>query len=332
MSSEPKLYRLVTRSDFDGLVCAVLLKHMDLLGDILFAHPKDVQDGKVPIGENDIVANLPYCNKAHLVFDHHWSEMVRVSSRASNHIIDPDAPSAARVVFDYFGGFESFPLTWDQMMIAVDKSDAAQFARDEILYPERWTLLSFIMDARTGLGRFRNFDVSNYQLMHDLIDYCRFNNIEEILKIPDVQDRVKLYHEHAPLFREQLDRCAQKFGDLVVLDLRNEVTIHPGNRFMIYALNPDVRLSMHVMWGVKGQNTVFALGKSIIDRSSPLNIGELMLEYGGGGHKNAGTCQTANERAAEVLEELVGRITGTKPDYQRPFAKPELQPNPFSQH
>jgi nanoRNase/pAp phosphatase (c-di-AMP/oligoRNAs hydrolase) len=301
-------YRLVTRSDFDGLVCAVLLKHLDMLDEVKFVHPKDMQDGKVVIGPNDITTNLPYVAGAHLVFDHHHSETIRNSGARSNHIITSSAPSAARVVYDYYGGKDVFPAPWDDMMAAVDKADAAQFSRDEILHPEDWVLLNYLMDSRTGLGRFRDFRISNYALMMELIDACKNHSIEEIMAMPDVKERSDMYFEHSELFTAQIQRCATVHGNLVVLDLRQEEIIYAGNRFLIYALFPETNISIHVLWGVKQQNTVFATGKSIINRSSKTNIGELMLKYGGGGHENAGTCQIDNDVADMTLKALIHAI------------------------
>ncbi|MGH2969732.1 MAG: exopolyphosphatase [Solirubrobacteraceae bacterium] len=301
-------YRLVTRSDFDGLVCAALLRQMDILGDVKFVHPKDVQDGKVELGPSDITTNLPFHPGVHLAFDHHSSETVRIARSHDNHVIWPDAESAARVVYEYYGGSPIFPDISEEMMDAVDKADSAQFSLDEILNPEGWVLLNFLMDPRTGLGRFRNFRISNYQLMMLLIDACTTKTVEAILRMPDVAERVELYRAHADRAKEQILRCATVHDNLVVLDLRDEEVIHPTNRFTIYALFPQCNISMHVLWGLKHQNTVFATGKSILDRSSQTNIGELMLEYGGGGHEAAGTCQVGNARAPKVLAELIERI------------------------
>ncbi|KHT47275.1 exopolyphosphatase [Vibrio sinaloensis] len=306
--SEQK-YRLVTRSDFDGLVCAVLLKQLNLIDDIKFVHPKDMQDGVVEITSRDIVTNLPYVADAHLVFDHHLSETIRNEGDRENHIIDPNAPSAARVVWEHYGGEATFPSQWLDMMEAVDKGDSAQFTRDEVLDSDGWNLLNFLMDARTGLGRFRNFRISNYNLMMDLIEYCKNHTIDEILQLDDVKERIDLYREHEVLFKDQIQRCATVHGNLVLLDLTNEETIYAGNRFMIYALFPQCNISIHKMWGFQKQNTVFATGKSIFDRSSKTNVGELMLKYGGGGHKAAGTCQIDNDKAEQVQQELIATIT-----------------------
>jgi len=301
-------FRLVTRSDMDGLVCAVIFKQLDMIDEITFVHPKDMQDGKIEITSNDIVTNLPYVAQAHMVFDHHESETVR-NDEADNHIIVADAPSAARVVYDYYGGKEKFPNIADDMMQAVDKADAAQFLMDDILHPKGWELLSFLMDSRTGLGRFREFRISNYQLMMELIDYCINHTISEIMLLPDVVERVELFNKYSDQFKHQLQTCSKVYGNLVVLDLREEEIIYPGNRFMIYALYPETNISIHVIWGFQKQNTVFATGKSIVNRSSQTNIGELMLKHNGGGHSAAGTCQIDNDKAEKVLMEIINVIT-----------------------
>ena len=303
-----KKYRLVTRSDFDGLVCAVLLKELNMIDEIKFVHPKDMQDGKIEITNNDISTNLPYVEGVHLAFDHHFSETLRHDKIKINHIIDPYAASAARVLYKYYGGQAKFPDISEAMMEAVDKSDSAQFAQEEVLHPEKWVLLNFIMDARTGLGRFKEFTVSNYQLMMQLIDYCKNHTIDEILQLPDVKERVDLYFDQEEKFKEQIQRCAKVYNNLVVLDLRNEDVIYAGNRFVIYALFPECNISIHVLWELKQQNTVFAVGKSIFNKTSQTNIGQLMLKYGGGGHQNAGTCQIENDKASKGLKELISQI------------------------
>ena len=300
--------RLVTRSDFDGLVCAALLKELGILEEIKFVHPKDMQDGLVEITDRDITTNLPYVPGARLAFDHHQSETLRLGQAAENHIIVPGALSAARVVYDYFGGAERFNLVSESLMDAVDKADSALFSLDEIRIPSGWILLSFLMDPRTGLGRFRDFRISNYQLMMELVDACLELSVEQVLELPDVVERVTLYREHAVAAQAQLLERSTVHGNLVVLDLRADEVIHPTNRFMIYALHPSCNMSIHVLWGLKQQNTVFAMGKSIVNRSSRTDVGALMLSFGGGGHEAAGTCQVANAEAERVLGELIERV------------------------
>jgi nanoRNase/pAp phosphatase (c-di-AMP/oligoRNAs hydrolase) len=312
MTHETNKFRLLTRSDMDGLVCAVLLKEMDMLGEIVFAHPKDVQDGKVAVTADDIITNLPYVPGCGLCFDHHASEAVRNGGKPTpNYVLQPDAKSAARVVYDHFGGRARFPRVSIEMMDAVDKADSAGFSADDVLEPKGWELLSFLMDARTGLGRFRDFRVSNYQLMMMLIDCCRDLSIENILALPDVKERVDLFFAQHALFRAQIRRIAQVRGNLVVLDLRGEDTIYAGNRFVVYAMYPECDISLHVMWGREKLNTVYTVGKSIFDRGNAVDVGLLMLEHGGGGHHAAGTCQGPNETAdamkAELIDEILAR-------------------------
>lgn len=302
--------RLVTRSDFDGLACAMMLKELGLIDEIKFVHPKDVQDGKIELSKTDITTNLPYDPRVGLAFDHHESEEDRLRATETNGklIIDPNARSAARVLYNYYGGRDKFPRISDELMEAVDKGDSADFIQDEILHPTGWVLLHYLMDARTGLGRFHDFRISNYDLMMELIDYCLEHTIDEILELPDVKERVDLYFEQEQLFKEQLQRIAKVDGDCVILDLRNEEVIHAGNRFMIYALYPEAKYSIHVVWGFKKQNTAVMIGKSIINKSGVVDIGQLCLAYGGGGHHNAGTCQLSNDEVDVLLPSIIMAI------------------------
>ena len=299
--------RLVTRSDFDGLVCAMILRELDIIEDIKFVHPKDVQDGKVELSENDITTNLPFDARVGLAFDHHESEIDRLHAEQTDGklIIDPNARSAARVVYNYYGGKKKLPLITDEMMEAVDKGDSADFTMDDILNPKGWVLLHYLMDPRTGLGRFREFRISNYDLMMELIGYCMNHSIDEILELPDVKERVELYFDQAEQFKEQLKRIAKVYGKVVVLDLRDEEIIHAGNRFMIYALYPETQISVHVAWGFRKQNTAVMIGKSIVNRGSSADIGSLCLRYGGGGRRNAGTCQLENDQVDALLPEII---------------------------
>ena len=308
-STTPKR-RLVTRSDFDGLACAMMLRDLDLVDEIKFVHPKDVQDGKIELTKSDITTNLPYDPRVGLAFDHHESEMDRLKAieTGGKLIIDPKARSAARVVYDYYGGKKTFKKISDELMAAVDKGDSADFTIDEILNPKGWVLLHYLMDARTGLGRFHQFRISNYDLMMELIAYCMDHSIDEILELPDVKERVDLYFEQAEQFVAQLKRIAKVYDKVVVLDLRNEEVIHAGNRFMIYALYPETQISVHVAWGFRKQNTAVMIGKSIVNKASKVDIGELCLKYGGGGHHNAGTCQLENDVVDKQLPDIIAAL------------------------
>jgi len=308
--SEGKKMRLVTRSDFDGLACAMMLRELGIIDEIKFVHPKDVQDGKVELSANDITTNLPYDPRVALAFDHHESEVDRLKAQETGGklIIDPNARSAARVVYDYYGGKETFPRVKDELMEAVDKGDSADFTLDEILHPTGWVLLHYLMDPRTGLGRFRQFRISNYDLMMQLISFCMDHSVDEILELPDVKERVDLYFEQAELFQQQLRRLVKVYDKVAVLDLREEEIIHAGNRFMIYAMYPETQISVHVAWGFRKQNTAVMIGKSIINKASNVDIGELCLKYGGGGHHNAGTCQLENDVVDAELPNIIAAL------------------------
>lgn len=299
-------YRLITRSDFDGLVSAALLRELQMLDDIMFVHPKDMQDGLIEVTSRDIITNLPYVASCHLCFDHHASEALRNGHIVrQNYILDPDADSAARVVYNYFGGAARFRNISHEMMEAVDKCDSARFTREEILAPRGWDLLNFVMDPRTGLGRFRDFRISNYQLMMALVDYCRSHSIEDILNLYDVRERVELYNLQRQDYCEQIARCSGIYGNVAVIDLRHEDVIYCGNRFLAYALLPECNVSVHLLRSRQPGMTVLAVGKSILSRTNPVDVGHLMLQHGGGGHSAAGTCQIPSSEADDLLPQIV---------------------------
>lgn len=303
-------YRLITRSDLDGIVCAALLREAGMVDEVVFAHPKDMQDGTINVTSNDIITNLPYHPNAHIVFDHHASELERTKEPAKNLINNPSAPSAAKVVLDHLGGRAKFPGISSELLDAADKIDSAQLTEDEVLNPQGWVLLGFIMDNRTGLGRFHKFRISNYQLMQELVEIFRTaRGIDDILQDPHVAERVKMYNEHADLARYQIKKCATVKDNLIVIDFRRENNIYCINRFAIYALYPQVNISMHILPGKQNVNTVFAVGKSVLNRTSKIDVGSLMLKYGGGGHKAVGTCQVPHDKADMVKVELIEAIT-----------------------
>jgi nanoRNase/pAp phosphatase (c-di-AMP/oligoRNAs hydrolase) len=301
--------RLLTRSDFDGLACAVLLKEAGIIDDRKFVHPKDVQDGLVEVTENDVLANIPYVHGCGLWFDHHSSEDERLKLVEEFHFKGESrpAPSCARIIYDYYGGKEKFGHL-DEFINAVDKSDTANFTVEEITDPKGWVLLSFIMDARTGLGRYRDYRIGNYQLMDDMIEYCRTKTADEILQIPDVQERVDRYFEQEELFKQMLKDHSYAEGNVIVLDLRDVEEFYSGNRFIIYTLYPEQNISIRVIWGKGKQNTVFTIGHSITNRTSKTDVGSLTLKYGGGGHRTVGTCQVPHEDSEPVLKELIEQM------------------------
>ena len=300
--------RLITRSDFDGLVCAVLLVEAGIVDEYKFVHPKDVQDGLIEANENDVLTNIPFIPGCGLWFDHHSSEMERQKIEEEFHYKGDSrkAPSCARIVYDYYGGSEKFPqLDSTGIMEAVDKSDSGQLSVDDVMKPEGWMLLSFIMDPRTGLGRYRDYRISNYQLMEEMIQYCRTMTVDEILKTPDVQERIKRYFEQEKAYEEMIKNTSTVHGNILVIDLHETDEILTGNRFKEYVLYPEQNISMRIIWGFKKQNMVFTCGYSITNRSASVDIGSLMLKYGGGGHTFVGTCQVPTEEWEKVRDELI---------------------------
>lgn len=301
--------RLLTRSDFDGLICAVLLKHLGLMDEWQFVHPKDVQDGLVEVTANDILANVPHVPGAGLWFDHHSSEAERLALDVAFTGASEMKPSCARVIWDYYGGHKAFPERFDTMMAYVDRCDSGQLTREEILDPQGWVLLSFVMDPRTGLGRYQDYRISNYALMMKLVEWCATLTVDDILAQPDVRERTRRYAEQDARFRAQLERCTTVHANLALIDLREEDEIFTGNRFLVYSLFPAANISMHVIWGRQKQNVVFTVGHSILNRTCRTDVGRLMLAYGGGGHERVGTCQVATADAERVTQELIERIT-----------------------
>lgn len=299
--------RLITRSDFDGLACAVFLREAGIIDSYKFAHPKDLQDGLIEVTENDCLANVPFVEGCGLWFDHHSSEQERNAYKGKYEGASRMAPSAAHVVYDYYGGKERFP-GFDELLAAVDKVDSANLTREEILNPTPWILLGYIMDPRTGLGRFRNFTISNYQLMEKCIEWCRTMTIEEIMEIPDIKERIEMYYEQTEKFVEMVKEHTVLRGNTIVSDLRGLETIYTGNRFMIYSLYPEQNLSVWIVSGKGGQGCSCAVGYSVLNRTCTVDVGSIMLKYGGGGHKAVGTCQFPDETMDAKVEELVNEL------------------------
>jgi nanoRNase/pAp phosphatase (c-di-AMP/oligoRNAs hydrolase) len=299
--------RLLTRSDFDGLACGALLEYLGIIDDWKFVHPKDIQDGLVEAGSNDVLANIPYIKGCKLWFDHHYSESERIGADAYFEGVSRLAPSCARVIYEYYGGDEKLGY-FREMIHFVDKVDSGNLTGDEILHPEGWILLGFIMDPRTGLGRFRNFTISNYDLMKQLAKACREKSIDEILALPDVKERIDMYNQQAELFRAMIEKYARVEGRALIVDLRGVETIQVGNRFLIYTMFPQQNISIFIVDGRNKQNCAITVGYSIINRSATVNVGSLLLKYGGGGHVQVGTCQVDYNDAGRVIKEIVEAV------------------------
>ncbi len=299
--------RLVTRSDFDGLACAALLKKVGVIDNWIFAHPKDLQDGLVEITENDCLANVPYVPGCGLWFDHHSSEHERNELEGKYKGESRLAPSCARIIYDYYGGAKTFE-DLEEMMWGVDKVDSADLTIDEIQNPTGWILMGFLMDPRTGLGRWRNFTISNYALMEKLIDACITMSIEEMLALPDVKERVDVYIEQNAKFIDMVKAHTHTEGDAIISDLRGIDPIYSGNRFLVYSLFPKQNISVWIVSGRGGKGCSCAVGYSVVNRTSNVDVGSLMLKYGGGGHKAVGTCQFTDEVMNENIKSLISDI------------------------
>lgn len=321
--------RLLTRSDFDGLACAVLLVEAGVVDEYKFVHPKDLQDGLVDVAANDVLANVPYVPGCGLWFDHHSSERERLglleahAFKGSSKIV----PSCARVIYDYYGGPDVFRKFDDNgMMVAVDRSDSGQLTREDIMRPHGWILLSYLMDPRTGLGYHKDYRISNYALMADLIQYCRTMPAEHILQLPDVKERVDRYFEQEDEYEAMLKRCCHAEGNVLVVHLLDEAELAPGNRFKEYAMWPDKNISLRIFWGQRRERVVFSCGHSILNRSSQTNVGELMLRYGGGGHTRVGTCQVALDEWKQVRNELIEEMREDDTSGDKPLNRREEEP------
>ena len=299
--------RLVTRSDFDGLICGMLLMEAGVIDSWVFVHPKDLQDGLFEANENDVLANVPYVSGCGMWFDHHTTEADRVGWTHDVKGESRLAPSAARIIYEYYGGEKKFSH-YQHMIAAVDKVDSGQLNREEILNPTEWVLLGFLSDPRTGLGRFRDFHISNYQLMEELITHCRNLPINEILKLPDVEERIHTYNQQTQLFKEMIEKYTKLDANIIITDLRGVEQIWTGNRFYIYSLYPEQNVSIWIVDGKLKQNVSIACGYSVLNRTSDIDIGKLMLKHGGGGHKMVGTCQVPYDKANEIIADIVNTL------------------------
>ncbi len=299
--------RLLTRSDFDGLICGAVLKQAGVIDHWKFVHPKDIQDGIIEVTENDVLANIPYAKGCGMWFDHHSSEAERVGLGIEFKGESRLAPSCAGIVYEYYGGKETMPQ-FEEMIKAVDKVDSANLTIEEVLNPQGWIFLGFIMDPRTGLGRFRNFTISNLSLMDSLIEICRTTPIDEILELPNVKERVDVYNEQSALFKEMLLKHSRVDGNVIITDLRGVDVINAGNRFIIYSLFPEQNISIWITDGKGKLNCPIAVGYSIINRTSKTDVGHLLLKHGGGGHKQVGTCQVDYPEVDRVVAELVEQM------------------------
>jgi hypothetical protein len=294
--------QLITRADWDGLVCAVLLNRVEKIEGVYFAHPKDMQDGKVPVPKTAVIANLPYHPNCALWFDHHISEEAKAPAAGQFKGKYGPAPSAARLVYEYYGGGQKFP-EFVELVAVTDKIDSAQLTMDDVTQPTGWVLLSYTIDPRTGVVGMTH---QAYFLM--LVELLQTHSLEEIMQLAEVKARCEQVLADEIRFRRALMINSRQEANVVITDFRGLGDVPTGNRFLVYALFPEANISVRLFDGRGGKFVVAALGHSIFNRTSKTNIGELLKVYGGGGHRGAGTAQFTREEAEAKIGELIEQL------------------------
>ena len=288
--------RVVTRGDADGLVSTVLLTMVESIREIRFAHPKDVQDGKIQVDADDIIVNLPYVAGCGLWFDHHVSEERKLESQGEFKGSFKVAPSAARVIYDYYKNpqFENF----SEMMSAIDRLDSAQLTIDDVTKPEGWILLGLTLDPRSGLGpEFQKY-------FRWLVEYVKELPLAKVLQHPEVKKRCdRVLHEQEE-FKAVLQQHSRSEQGVIITDFRGQKNLPVGNRFLVYTMYPECHVEVRLFDGLGGK-VVLAAGRSIFCRKCQVSCGELLARYGGGGHAGAGTCQLEGAEAPAKIAEIV---------------------------
>ena len=300
--------RLLTRSDFDGSVCAALLLELGLVDEIQYIHPKDLQDNKIEVTAADILANVPFVEGCGLWFDHHSSEHERLQLAGKFKGASELSPSAAQVIYEFYKKDKNHAAKlqkFEHLIEIVGIADSARFSREDILDPTGWVMLAFIADPRTGLGYRRTFRISNFELMQNLPELLRTKTVEEILALPDYQERIEVYHEETSKFKDLLARHSRIEGDAILIDFQGVNEIPAGNRFLEYVLYPDQNISIRVVDGKNNEFAMISVGHIIINRSSSVDVGSLVLKYGGGGHKQVGTCQVRYDEVDRIVGEML---------------------------
>ncbi len=286
--------RLVTRGDLDGLTCAVILKHHEKIDDIFLVHPQFITDKKVPITSNDILANLPYHPSCGKWFDHHQLTESNEKPPAKFEGRFGLAPSAAQLVWEHYGKDPRF----EKLVAETNRLDSANLTHEDVINPAGHILFGYTIDGRTGLGAYEDY-------FKKCVDWVSRLPIEEVLRQPEVADRVRRMREENEVFRQALLADSRMDGNVVVTDFRNRSEIPVGNRFLVYTLFPDANVSLRIHWGPDRAFVVAAVGHSIFRRTCKTNVGELVARYGGGGHRGAGTTPLPTAEAEKKLTEIL---------------------------
>jgi hypothetical protein len=290
--------RLITRADLDGLTCAVLLSQVEQIDDVMLAHPKDVQDGKVEINSQDILANLPHDPRAGMIFDHHASQADEWKEGQTKGGFAAAAPSAARVVAGHYPNADFSAYT--ELLHQTDRLDSAELEPEDVTDPKGWILVGYTLDPRTGMARYRDY----FKRVLDLVK-AHPNDPDAVLADPDVAERVAILRDQQWSFMEHLIETSRSDANVIISDVRRLKDAPLGNRFFIYTLFPEANVSLRIADGANNVFNSIQVGHSIFNRTCKTSVGALMDHFGGGGHFGAGTCQPATADAERVLGEIV---------------------------
>lgn len=294
--------RLVTRADWDGLVCATLLSSVEQIDFIQFTYPKDIQDGRVTVPVDSIIANLPYHPNCAMWFDHHISEEERgLHAGADFKGRFALAPSAARLVYEFYK--DDLRLRrMAELVEATDRIDSAQLTMEDVLSPSGYVLLSYTMDPRTGL---KDLDRQAYFLL--LMDWLKTKSVSEILAQPEVSGLTERLRTEDQAHREALQQHSRLDGNVIITDFRG-LQPPPGNRFLVYTLYPEANVSVRFFDSPDGRISTISVGHSIFNRTCRSNIGSLLGEYRGGGHRGVGTAQFPKAESEPRFAEIIARL------------------------
>jgi hypothetical protein len=290
--------RLVTRGDMDGLTSAVILTSCESIDDILLIHPQDVTDRRFVASPGDIFVNLPYQKGCAKWFDHH---LLTDTNEAPPPGFDGRwglAPSAARMVYEYYLPKNPQIRAYETLLAETDRMDAAQLTLDEVLAPKGYILVGFTLDPRTGLGAFKDY-------FHALLKAIKEQPLDQVLALPEVQERVRRMRDQDALFRRVTIEHSRLDGNVVFTDFRKVDPVPVGNRFLVYTLFPEANISLRVHRGPTPDHVAVTIGHSIFNRTSRTNVGFLVARYGGGGHKAAGTCLVPVAKADAAFTEMI---------------------------
>jgi oligoribonuclease NrnB/cAMP/cGMP phosphodiesterase (DHH superfamily) len=305
--------RIVTRPDFDGVVCAVLLyESLDIDKPVKWVEPNAMQNRQVEILKGDIIANLAYHENCLLWFDHHESNRIDVEFEGSHKI----APSAAGVVFDYFTKvkydkqpqsiatlIKGFKQDFIPLINAVDKIDSAQLSLDEVLHPEKCPY--FLISMTISSGRWEDESYWNH-----LVNLLRVDDIEQVMKDPEVKQRCDVTLRENREYKSLLRDHTIVKKHVSITDFRSLSKIPSGNRFLVFSLYPESAVNVKIRYHNKDKEKIIvSVGHSIFNNRCNVNSGSLCSQFGGGGHHGAGSCSFHHDKAeqniAAILETLL---------------------------